>query len=935
MKRTVKIVILMFALTMAFGMSLAHAAAEAAEIPTRTVMMYCDGSDLEAYSYCATDNLIQAMESEYNENLNYIVITGGSKRWHMEEEYLSGAESISTEVCQVWKLEGKQDGEDHGKMILCAPNGIVDDPDTLMSDPAMLQAFIDYCYEEYPADIYDLIMWGHGAGPVGGFSMDMRDSSEFLSLLETAQAFDQTKMVRDGKRFETINYDACMMGSVEIVAALADYADFFICSAEEVPGGGQDYSALMNALKDSISVGGFELGKQLVDKYIETYMHSALSDAEISTMSVISSDNFKTRLLPLLNTLSETLLSEAKNRGDINGLYNFYDELYSEYAAYENGTDDSYDLFDLGNLMSALSCWQVEADNLTVDAIGSYRNPYTDLAIEIMTVLADDDNSGDDVIYSDSASDMKLIVRDHNLRAADGSMTAYNDGKPCDVFPTGLSIFYPSAEIYQAYEYLEAMNELADALPEGDVRTFFERHVLAVTYYGLINSLGSKVAEMTLASDTAPSYGDLRSELQSDEMWEDYHESMMSYLVARGEFASLDEAEAFFADIVTQLSGEAVAEAKIDVRQLRNDEGYIARISETSAHWLVGAGSCMRVEVAPDDLNFKMYMTQVGYSYYDRKRFFPDGFVFDMNKENFKMETDGFVEDASDSDQLIIQRAYGASDVNFMLQQPSDICLVLYDADMNPHIADAIFIDEEHTEAYIPIITFEQYLHIKNYYLCVCKSGGKWQVEGILNKITGTGERDYIPMDSDVFTTETWIYYTTVTKMTDAYYEETNFMPISSFSEIDAGIENWGITVGEAHVGDLVLFSDRCYYLKDIFDNEIDITDLVTQAELIEDEEPAPEEPGEEPGEEPDPEEPGEEPAPEEPIPEEPGEEPAAEEPVNEEPSAEEPAAEEPANEQTPVPKTGDDSRMEIWMMLIIVSGCGMAAMIALRKRVF
>ena len=83
MKRTVKIVILMFALTMAFGMSLAHAAAEAAEIPTRTVMMYCDGSDLEAYSYCATDNLIQAMESEYNENLNYIVITGGSQMWHM------------------------------------------------------------------------------------------------------------------------------------------------------------------------------------------------------------------------------------------------------------------------------------------------------------------------------------------------------------------------------------------------------------------------------------------------------------------------------------------------------------------------------------------------------------------------------------------------------------------------------------------------------------------------------------------------------------------------------------------------------------------------------------------------------------------------------------------------------------------------------------
>ena len=90
---------------------------------------------------------------------------------------------------------------------------------------------------------------------------------------------------------------------------------------------------------------------------------------------MIDAGNFKTRLLPRLNALNEILLGEAKNEGNLNQCYNFYDEIYSRFAAYENGIDDNYDLFDLGNLLSALSCWQTEADNLTPGAAGSYQNP--------------------------------------------------------------------------------------------------------------------------------------------------------------------------------------------------------------------------------------------------------------------------------------------------------------------------------------------------------------------------------------------------------------------------------------------------------------------------------------------------------------------------------------------------------------------------------
>lgn len=627
----------------------------------------------------------------------------------MPEEYLSGADSISTEVNQVWLLEGKRAGEDHGKMTLLEPDGICDAP---ISEPSALTAFVDYCYVNYPADMYDLIMWDHGLGPVYGFGQDMNNDYKKLSLQETVQAFSESRLIKDGKRFDLIDYDACLMSSVEVVAALCDYSDYFVCSAEEVHGGGQDYAAMMATLNNDPSIGGFDLGKQIFDAFIVNYGAGSENETEKSTFSVIDSANFKTRLLPLLNTMTEKLLSEAKNKGELNGLYNFFDELYSEYAAYENGGDGSYDLFDLGNLLSALGCWQTEADNLTLDAIQDYQSPYTAVAVQIFSVLADDDNSGDDVVYSSSTSDMKTLVKKHNLRAADGSMAAYNDGIPYELLTTSLSIFYPSAEIYQACDYQMVMGDLAEALSEGDGRTFFECYTRTVTCYGLIYSFGRAVSDIAADEDAAPDYEAVKAKLQDDELWEDYFQEMLGYLVDRGEFASLEQAEAFFAGIVAQQSADAFTKEKTAIQEIQNTDGDIesfsVNISQTSAHTLTGAGSCLHVVAEPDDTNFRMYLTRKGYSYYQRQRYFPDGFVFGMNKEDGVMQTDRFVEDASDSDALINQRAYGADDVSFSLNRPSDTCLVLYDADGSPHIAEAIYTNEDHTEAAILFITLKR-----------------------------------------------------------------------------------------------------------------------------------------------------------------------------------------------------------------------------------
>ena len=124
------------------------------QTPTRTIMLYFDGSDLESYYSGATGNIIQMTESEYNENINIIIMTGCTRGdWNTPSEYLNGADSINEKYNQVWKLEGKKDGEEHGFMTLIEETGISSIQNTKLGDPETLTTFVDYCYKNYPADL--------------------------------------------------------------------------------------------------------------------------------------------------------------------------------------------------------------------------------------------------------------------------------------------------------------------------------------------------------------------------------------------------------------------------------------------------------------------------------------------------------------------------------------------------------------------------------------------------------------------------------------------------------------------------------------------------------------------------------------------------------------------------------------------------------------
>ena len=179
------------------------------------------------------------------------------------------------------------------------------------------------------------------------------------------------------QKFEIINFDACDMATVEVIAALEPYADYLVASAEDEQGYGQEYTTWLNAVKEKPEMNGFELGKAIVDATIDFYCRTDFDSYDVSTieatLAVIDTENFKERLLGELIELDNTLVNQAKNAGRRNNRFNFYDEIYALSNAYKYAQGD-ISCYDLGNYVGSLSALQSEMDNYTASQISAQKN---------------------------------------------------------------------------------------------------------------------------------------------------------------------------------------------------------------------------------------------------------------------------------------------------------------------------------------------------------------------------------------------------------------------------------------------------------------------------------------------------------------------------------------------------------------------------------
>lgn len=596
----------------------------------RTIMLYDCGADLETSAAMATYNIEQILKSNFSqdEEIRLIVMTGGSNQWQLDKEYLVFPEDnnvpddavagydpqmmettdevldkysqVSNVYNQIWEAKGLDAVKDPGRMVLIDGDGLgsggdaaaVRSSEELMSDPETLKSFINFCVQYAPAEKYDLILWDHGGGPTYGFGMDEHelvssfwDSRSLMSFPQIMDALSDNDVTKGGGKFDFVDFDACLMSSVELDLVLADYMDYYIASPETEPGYGQYYTGWLDMLgaAENHEVDTFTLGKKIVDDFCDFY-DKGEGQGQDGTLAIIDMNKLvdpKNGFVDALKKLDKALKEQAST-ADANGEFLFYDEFMSLGNSIEYGDSDYY---DLGNMAALLSLEYMEVEEDADDSL--YKEAGTEINSLLQLYEQDDPDDPDNrkgFIYTRGTdgitTDMQLF------RKADGDLDYDTLGT------SGMYLYFPDPEAPMAFiDYYNEMGRVIDKMPEGDTRReFLDSYRHTLIDYALIAETGNAVDSLLYVQEMPKSEIDYAAVKADWQEWMD-DPDMAQYAAWNMRISTLlnereggiEEAEAWLSDVVRQQADEALSEGSVSAKRIltKDGRGYEVTISDT------------------------------------------------------------------------------------------------------------------------------------------------------------------------------------------------------------------------------------------------------------------------------------------------------------------------------------------------------------------
>ena len=287
-----------------------------------TLMIYMCGSNLESGYGSASADIEEMKNAGLRGNdVTVLIMTGGSEQW---------AAGYDPSRCLIQELGPR------GMRVVWRSDAMN------MGEADTLTQLLRFGKESYPADDYALILWNHGGGPMEGVCWDELFSMDRMTLPELSSAISNADL---GQKLSWIGFDACLMGSVEVAAALSPYAAFMIASEESEPSKGWDYSFLQGIASDA---SGAETGERIVNAYFsgnagsnDTLTLTCLDLAKVQQV-VTEMDSFFSVMDRSLNTENFTDVSNLRMRSVGFG------------RSVSENNDDDYDLVDLGDFVKLL-----------------------------------------------------------------------------------------------------------------------------------------------------------------------------------------------------------------------------------------------------------------------------------------------------------------------------------------------------------------------------------------------------------------------------------------------------------------------------------------------------------------------------------------------------------------------------------------------------
>jgi hypothetical protein len=201
--------------------------------------------------------------------------------------------------------------------------GWSDDYELNMGDPETLTWFINYTFENFPADRYALILWDHG-GNWEGVCWDWTND-DYLTMEEIKGALANSIV----DKIDLLGFDACLMGSVEVAYTmkLSGKAGVMVASEDSIPWNGWPYDMVLTDLVQTPSWDEHEFSIDIVDQYVASY--SKIGWCKIfSTLSAVDLSQIENAINRLANLTEELVINFDNYKGAITGAKNKADRYW-------------------------------------------------------------------------------------------------------------------------------------------------------------------------------------------------------------------------------------------------------------------------------------------------------------------------------------------------------------------------------------------------------------------------------------------------------------------------------------------------------------------------------------------------------------------------------------------------------------------------------
>lgn len=146
-----------------------------------------------------------------------------------------------------------------------------------MTDPNTLRAFVAWAKQNYPANRYLLVLWNHGGGYTGLIQDETSAGSGLMSLDDL-----QTALTGVGP-IDVVDFDMCLMAGYETLVKIQGLASFAVFSEEVVPGEGNPYTPIVNALQANPTADARAVSTLIVNQFHAAYV--AANDKSSTTLS--------------------------------------------------------------------------------------------------------------------------------------------------------------------------------------------------------------------------------------------------------------------------------------------------------------------------------------------------------------------------------------------------------------------------------------------------------------------------------------------------------------------------------------------------------------------------------------------------------------------------------------------------------------------------